>query len=346
MEALRVGIIGTGAIAQKFVDAATGTCGYTLEWASASRAASAAAFAGKNGIARHTGNADELFSQELDLIYIATPNHLHFEFAKKAMLAGKHVLCEKPLTVSTAEAEQLIEITRQTGCFLAEGLWTRLLPFYDNLRRLLAERRIGDIHAITADYFFTAAFDPSTRLFNPDMGGGALLDIGIYEIVLAGMVLGLDPVSVSSSCHTGPSGVDEITCFTLRYAGGALANCICSITTSAPQKAMIMGTKGRIEIEDFGRAENGRLYVYGENQNSLAAGNKRAGTRMSIPSGGETFELCFPHRINGFEYQLEAVRDAILAGKNECDLLNHADTLKVHRIIDAIRAQWRGGDNE
>ena len=105
-----------------------------------------------------------------------------------------------------------------------------------------------------------------------------------------------------------------------------------------------MGTKGRIEIEDFGRAEHGRLFLYGENQDSRAADNKRAGTRLSIPAGGGTCGLHFPHRINGFEYQLEAIRDAIFAGKTECGLLNHADTLKVHRIIDAVRVQWQRGD--
>ena len=341
MKVLRVGIIGAGAIAQKFVDAAAGVDGYILEWVSASREDTAAAFAKRNGIPRYTGNTEELLAQELDFVYIATPNHLHFEFAEKAMRSGKHVLCEKPLTVFASETEQLIAVSRQTGRFLAEGLWTRLLPFYDNLRRLLEEKRIGEVHVITADYFFTAAFDPATRLFSPEMGGGALLDIGIYEIVLSGLVLGLDPVSVSSTCHRGRSGVDEITCFTLRYESGALANCICSITTSAPQRAVIMGTKGRIEIEDFGRAEHGRLFLYGENQDSRAAGNKRAGTRLSIPAGGGTCGLHFPHRINGFEYQLEAIRDAIFAGKTECGLLNHADTLKVHRIIDAVRVQWQ-----
>lgn len=343
MSNLQVGLIGAGAITQKFMDAISAVDGYTVSWVAASTEASAVSFANKNGIPHHAKNADELFAQNLDLIYIATPNHLHFEFAKKAMLSGKHVLCEKPLTIYASETERLIEISHQTGRFLAEGLWTKLLPFYDNLRKLLAEKRIGEVHAITADYFFSANFDPATRLFSPAMGGGALLDIGIYEIVLAGMVLGLNPLSVSSSCHIGQSGVDEITCFALQYESGALANCICSITTSAPQKAVIMGTKGRIEIEDFGRAESGLLYLYGDNQDSRTSHNKGAGTRLSVPLGGGTYELHFPHRINGLEYQLEAVRDAILAGQIECKPLNHADTLRVHKILDAVRDKWESG---
>lgn len=337
MNTLKVGIIGAGAIAQKFSDAIRHVSGYELFWVCSAREESANRFAEKNQIAYRTTSVDELLAQDIDFVYVATPNHLHYEYTKKALTAGKHVLCEKPITIYAEQAAELMELSRKTRCLLAEGLWTKALPFYQHLRQLLAKGVIGDVHAITADYFFTAPVDPNHRLFSPEMGGGALLDIGIYEIVLCGMILGLDPVSIAATSYVGITGVDEITAFSLRYANGSVASCICSITTSSPQRAVLMGTAGRIEIEDFGRAEHGTLYVYDTDGTSMMKNNKRAGTRRSTSDEKEIRSLDFPHRHNGFEYQLEAVRDAIQSGLTECPLLNHADSLKVHQIIDRIR---------
>ena len=340
MKTFIVGIIGCGVIAKKFAEAASGMEGVEIAFVTDAFLDSARSFAAEYPVGRVLESVDELLRQDLDLVYIATPNTAHFELAEKALNCGKNVLCEKPMTVNVKETEALVQLARKKGLFLCEGLWTKTLPFYQEVKRIIKEGIIGDVRVITADYFFRAPWNPGSRLLNPDLGGGTILDIGIYELVLVDMILGTEPVSVSSTCYKGETGVDEITSITLKYKDGAIASLISSIRTPAPQKAVILGIKGRIEIEEFGRAQKGVLYIYGEERDTSGSSSGRAGVRSSVPEGGEIIPLHYPHEINGFEFEIQAIREAIFAGNKECDLITLQDSINIHRIIEEARNQW------
>lgn len=340
MRTFTVGMIGCGVIARKFAEAANGMEGVEISCITDAILDSAKRFAEEYQVGRVVDSVPELLAQNVDLVYIATPNTTHYELVQQALNAGKHVLCEKPMTVNARETEALAHLASRKGLFLCEGLWTKTLPFYREVKQIIAAGKIGEVRVITADYFFQAPWLPKSRLLNPELGGGAILDIGIYELVLANMILGTEPVSITSTCHKGETGVDEITSITLKYRDGAIANLICSIRTPAPQKAAIMGTKGRIEIEEFGRAQKGVLYIYGEEKDSSGANSGRAGVRSSIPEGGEVIPLYFPHEINGFEYEIDAIRQAIWGGKRECELITLQDSINIHRMIEEARNQW------
>ena len=319
-DVFRWGVIGTGIIACKFAEAVAALDDMEIVAASNRTPEKAYAFAERFGVDTvYTDNADLLADERVDAVYVATLNIQHYDVTKQALLAGKNVLCEKPMVMSPAEAQELVDLAREKNVLLAENLWTRFLPIYARLREIIAEGGIGEVRVIHADYFFRMEFDPEDRFFNRAKGGGALLDIGVYGLGFIGTFLGYKPDRIYAVGRLGETGVDEVLHLSLGYPSGAMADATFSISTPAPFRAMVIGTRGRFEIPEYGRASMATVYQYPD----VEAGrdSKGTGTVANVPEGTTSYVIEEPHKKNGFEYIIQAVADAVRAGKQELDLL-------------------------
>src|SRR3712207_3503491 len=244
MKKYRWGILGTGAIAGQFVRGLRSLPEAEVFAVGSRSEASAVKFADKRNISRRHASYDDLASDpDVDVVYIATPHPFHAENATLCLEAGKAVLCEKPFCVNAAEAERVVKLAREKGLFIMEGMWTRFFPLMEEVRRLVSEGAIGEVRMLNVDFGFRAGFEPASRLFDPKLGGGALLDVGVYCVSFASMILGQPSGSVGLS-HLGETGVDEQASVVLEHEGGRLANLSIGIRTTTPQEATIMGTEG------------------------------------------------------------------------------------------------------
>jgi predicted dehydrogenase len=246
---LRWGILGTGKIAATFVqdleslpDARAVAVGSRTQQA-------ANEFGDRFGIGRRHASRDALVADpQVDAVYVATPHPAHAAGALAAIRSGKHVLVEKPFTMNAADAAEIAAEARQGGVFCMEAMWTRFLPHMVRIRELLHQGAIGKIITVMADHGQKFDSDPEHRLFSPRLGGGSLLDLGIYPISLASLVLGR-PVSIESVSHRTPTGVDSQTSTVLRYRDGAQAVFTTTLECNTPCRAWIAGTEGRIELD-------------------------------------------------------------------------------------------------
>jgi predicted dehydrogenase len=315
----RWGILGTGAIARQFVQGLRSLPEAEVFAVGSRSEASAAKFADKRNIPRRHAGYDALASDpDIDVVYIATPHPFHAENATLCLQAGKAVLCEKPFCMNAAEAERVVELAREKGLFIMEGMWTRFFPLMEEVRRLVSEGAIGEVRMLNVDFGFRADLDPSSRLFDQRLGGGALLDVGVYCISFASMVLSR-PSGFVSLPHLGETGVDEQASIILEHEGGRLANLSIGVRTTTPQEATIMGTEGYIRIHaPWWRPKS-----------------------MTISSPGtedETVEA--PISGNGFDYEAAEVMRCLAAGNTESDVMPLDETVSVLRTMDGIRAAW------
>jgi len=317
--AVRWGLIGPGNIARQFVKGLTAVPGASLVAVASRSRERAAAFAAEHGGGRAYVSPAELAADPgVDAVYVATPHPQHHATVRACLEAGKAVLCEKPITVNADELEDLIAVAHNRRAFLMEAMWTRFLPAMAKTRAWLAEGAIGEPRMVTVDFGFRCGWDPRSRLLDPQQAGGSLLDVGVYVLALASMVLGPQPERVAGFAHIGDSGVDEQAAMILGYPGGRLASLTCAVRTNSPQIARIDGTDGSITVPDFWRAT--RTTLRG------AAGRS------------ETAE--FPHRSNGYEYQAIEVARCLAAGLTESPVLPLTESLAIQRTMDGLRRQW------
>ena len=281
--------------------------------------ASAQEFADRRSIPRRHASYDDLASDpDVDVVYIATPHPFHAENATLCLEAGKAVLCEKPFCVNAAEAERVVELAREKRLFIMEGMWTRFFPLMEEVRRLVSEGDIGEVRMLNVDFGFRADLDPASRLFDQRLGGGALLDVGVYCVSFAAMILGRPSGSVGLS-HLGETGVDEQASVVLEHEGGGLANLSIGIRTTTPQEATIMGTEGYVRIHaPWWRPKSMTIYRPKEESETVDA-----------PVSG-----------NGFNYEAAEVMRCLQAGKTESDVMPLDETISVMRTMDRIRAAW------
>jgi predicted dehydrogenase len=316
---VRWGILGTGAIARQFVQGLNSLPEAKVLAVGSRSKASAEKFAAKRGIPRRHASYDDLASDpDVDVVYVATPHPFHAENATLCLEAGKAVLCEKPFSVNAAEAQRVVGLAREKGLFLIEGMWTRFFPLMEELRRLVSEGAIGELRMLNVDFGFRAGLDPASRLFDPKLGGGALLDVGVYCVSLASMILGRPSGSVGLS-HLGETGVDEQASIVLEHEGGRLANLSIGIRTATPQEATIMGTEGYVRIH--------------------APWWRPKSMTISRP-GAEDETVEAPVSGNGFNYEAAEVMRCLEAGKMESDIMPLDETISVMRTMDGIRAAW------
>ena len=252
MATLRWGIIGTGSIARTFArDLALVAGGEVV--AIGSRTSSAAtAFAREFGVARAHESYEALVADpDVDVVYVATPHPLHHDNARLALAAGKPALVEKPFTMTAAQARDLVDLARASGLFLMEAMWTRFLPHVVAIREIVSRGELGEIVGVEADHGQWFAADPASRLFAPELGGGALLDLGVYPVSFASMVLGA-PSHVSAVATLASTGVDAQTSMLFGYPRGAHAVLTCTSRARSATRASIVGTEARLDVEgDF-----------------------------------------------------------------------------------------------
>jgi len=319
MKAVRWGILGTGAIARTFVDG-LGPLPEAEVLAVGSRSeASAAGFADEREIPRHYAAYEDLATDpDVDVVYVATPHPFHAENVELCLGAGRAVLCEKPITVNAAEAERVVGLAREKGLFLMEGMWTRFFPLMNEVRRLVSDATIGEVRMMNVDFGFRADLDPASRLFDPALGGGALLDVGVYCVSLASMVLGRPTEAVGLS-HLGETGVDEQASIVLQHEGGKLANLSIGVRTETPQEATIMGSDGYVRIHSpWWRPKS-----------------------MTISRPGcEDETVKAPVSGNGFGYEAVEVMRCLERGETESTVMPLDETIAVMRTMDGLRAAW------
>ena len=240
---IRWGILGTGRAAE-FAKAMQYVCDAELVSIGSRTQSSANTFAGALRCAP-TAATRLCGRPAVDVVYIATPHTLHCENTLLCLRAGKHVLCEKPLALNTAQLTEMVNEAQRRQLFLMEAMWMRFIPVLRDLQHRLAENEIGEVRMLQADFGFRAPFDPSSRLFNLDLAGGALLDIGIYPLAFAMLLLG-EPAEVASLAHESATGVDEQSAYLLRHAQGQISVLASALRTQTSMSARVYGTHGLI----------------------------------------------------------------------------------------------------
>jgi predicted dehydrogenase len=245
---IRWGILATGRIATNFTTDLSLVPDADVVAVASRSADPAERFAAEHGIPRAYANWKALADDpDVDAVYVATPHNAHFEATRLMLEAGKAVLCEKPFTVTAAATRTLIGLARERGVFLAEAMWMRANPAIRRAAALVADGAIGEVKAIHAEFCIRAPLDNAHRLRNPDLAGGAVLDLGVYPITLAQLILG-SPTSIQATAKLTDLGVDETTGVLLGYASGAHAALSCSIASSGPVNSTIIGETGHIEL--------------------------------------------------------------------------------------------------
>lgn len=316
------GIIGLGRIARKFADDLKQLPNARL-WAVASTSAGRArAFADEYGADFAYGRYEDIARcPSLDVVYVATPHVLHAANTLLCLENGIPVLCEKPFAMNAVEARRMIETARRKQVFLMEALWTFFIPAIENTLNLIEKKAIGDVTALQANFAFKTAFDPGSRLFDPKLGGGALLDIGIYPALLALRVLGKPaPANLHAAATFGPSGVDESCAFTFLYPGGRIAEGYCSVASDMPIQAWIYGTKGAIRLEP--RWHHTRQIILMRDDDKGIVRTER---------------LEFPYPGHGYQFEAAHVMDCLSAGLLESERVPLDFTLDLIETLDAIR---------
>ena len=315
---VRWGIIGPGNIAKSFVAGLRVVDGAQVVAVASRDPARAAAFVVTSG-GRACADIDDLLGDPtVDAVYVATPHPQHHAIAKRCLEAGKAVLCEKPITITAAECEDLIRTARERRVFLMEAMWTRFLPAIGQVRTWIAAGAIGEVRLMSADFGFRCPWDPTNRLLDPAQAGGAILDVGVYVLALADMIFGGAPQRVTGLAHLGTTGVDEQAAVILGYAGGGLASLHCAVRTDTEHTARIHGTAGSITIPSFWRATEAVLQ----------------------PAGGKEERFVRPHAANGYEWQADEVARCLASGLTESPIMPLDASLAVQRTIDNLRRQW------
>jgi predicted dehydrogenase len=320
MKTIRWGIMGCGGIANYFARSLNSLDdGILLAGASRTPGKAEALMQKHNGDRAYNDYESFLADEDVDAVYVATTHNFHCECVKAALQAGKNVLCEKPMTVNAAQAQELIELAKKNGCFLMEAMWTRFLPAIVKMQELLTEGAIGEVLAVRADFCAEGEFDKEHRMRNKALAGGALLDLGVYPINFADFVFDAVPSRIQSSAFIGDTVVDDRSFYLLDYPGGRFAQLSSSFTHRALNDAFVQGTKGVIRVPKFWMADSLEIHRTGEEPEMVEFEN---------------------HDGIGFRYEIAHAMECIAAGKLESDKHPLSKTLSVMQIMDTLRGQW------
>ena len=317
-EKLRWGIIGTGFIAELFVTDLLAN-GFSVAAVGSRTDGAAQEFAERFGIpAAHASYEALVADESVDIVYVATPHPFHFANTTLALNAGKHVLVEKAFTINAKDAAAIVALAEEKHLVVLEAMWTRFLPHMARLRELIAEGVIGQVRTVIADHNQSLPSDPTHRLQDPALGGGALLDLGIYPVSFAWDILG-KPTSVSAIASKTPTGVDRQTAIILGYEDGQQALLHTALDTAGPNTASVIGTDGWVAIERV-FYEPTAFTVY-----------NTAGDVI------ERYESQVSDR--GMQYQAAEVENLVRAGALAGDILPPSETVGIMETLDEIRAQ-------
>ncbi len=314
----RWGILGAGRIAAKFCEALCFVQGSEV-YAVASRGIEKAkAYATKYNAAQFYGNYNDLIKDEnVDIIYIATPHAFHYEQTMNCLRNNKAVLCEKPMSLSHRQTTEMIAFAEEKKLFLMEGMWTACMPFIEKIRSLIEEDAIGKPQYVSADFCFEAPVDLDGRLFNKSLGGGSVLDVGIYPVFLATLILG-EPSIIKSVSKITSTGVDEYANIVMQYPNGETAHLLSGISFNTAIEAEIIGTKGAIKIKDPWFKATG----------------------FSVQQANDpSEEFAMPHVCNGFEHEIKEVMYCLDNGLLESNKMPHQLTVSISKILDEVLRQ-------
>ena len=313
-------LAGTGGISNKFITGLKATEGRAA--AAVSRNMETARnFAANNGIEKAFDDYDRMLEDTaIDVVYIGTPHTTHKDLAIRALKAKKAVLCEKPCAINAGELKEMIQTARENNVFFMEAMWPRFTPPFEKVREWLSNDFIGEVLMVEANFGYNAPFDPHHRLFDPALGGGALLDAGIYPLSLISMAFGgKKPEAITSRVYLGQTGVDEQAAVLLSYGESRMAYAGTSMRTSMTTDAWIYGTKGKIYIPNFVWARSAELLADGKQRLEFTPANFIA---------------------NGYNYEAEEVMHCLKAGKTESAVMPWDESILLMETIDTIRAQW------
>lgn len=311
------GILGPGIIARKFADAVQLTPGNRVVAAASNTPGKAADFAGGDaGIRPYDSYAALLEDPAVQAVYVSNVHHLHQEAVEMALAAGKPVLCEKPMGLGARQVRSMMNCARANGVFLMEAMWTRFLPVTKAVYDLLHQGAIGEVCMARGAFAFYADFNPASRLFMRETGGGGVLDLGVYLLAYLLTMMDGPPEAIQSMATMAASGVDDLCVADLRFSGGKLASIACGMRVAMPGEMTFFGTKGSVTVPKFWDAEH-----------------------YELRQGDKTERVELPY-ANGFTYEVEAASRCIAQGLMECPEWPLASTLAVAEMMDTLRAQW------
>lgn len=315
---VRWGLLGAGGIAHLLAEAVRRTEGGRLQAVAARDAARAAAFAGTHQVPVSYGDYDALCADpDVDIVYISTTHPFHADQAVRCLRAGKHVLVEKPIALTVADAERILGTAREVGRFAMEAMWTRCQPLVVDLARRVREGQIGRVRSFSAAFTVPVEYDAAHRLFDLDNGGGALLDLGVYPVTLAHLLLG-HPTDVQVLGSTAPTGADVQVALQWMNAEGAVAQVLCDSQGHGASRTVVRGSEGWVEVHGpVTQPESFTVH------------------RGPDPEQGE--HVTADRR--GFEHEVEEVHRCLLEGLPESPLVPHADTVAIMTILESARRE-------
>lgn len=313
---IKWGIIGPGTIAHAFAKEVGNTGNGKLTAVYGRNKEKAEKFAEKYNINKAYCSIDEFLNDDdVDAVYIATPHNHHVEYAEKCINVRKHVLCEKPFSYNYESSRRILDLAKEKKIFIMEALWTIFLPAVKKAKSWIESGEIGEVKLITANFGFKGDGNPYSRLYNPHLAGGALLDVGIYTLLISNFILNDVPHKVTSNAVMTKTGVDETNVINLEYEDGA-ASLTCSISCDTDNSAVIYGEEGKIVIPDFSKAKTAYLYKNGTE---------------------EKFED--DYKEIGYKYEIIEANKCIENNLLESSEAPHEMTLNLAEIMDEIRSQ-------
>ena len=312
----RWGIVGTGHIAHQFAEGLK-VCSSSVCYAVASRKIDTAeVFAVEMGCCKFYGSYEELFhDSEVDIVYIATPNHLHYSLTMQALEFGKHVLCEKPFASNVNQVREMVAKAQEKNLFLMEALWSRFLPSIIRTKEMIDNGEIGTPLILQAEFGIHPPYNPESRLFNPQLGGGSIPDIGIYPLFLSLFLFG-EPTEIEVVSTAAETGTDMSTAIIMKHEGGKISSLFSTFATSLKSNAVISGTRGRIELK--------RMF--------------HVPTRVTLKQEAEDIEkeIELNYCGNGYNYEAEETEKCITNGAIESRMLPHKFSIQLMQLMDKV----------
>ena len=316
MKKLNWGILGTGWIAHEMGEALTAVNGEIYAVCNV-RLAGAQQYAEEFGVQKVYGSPDEMFADEnVDIVYIATPHNLHYEAMLKALKAGKHVFCEKSITVNSRQLEECAALAEEKGLIICDGTTLLHMPLYKKLRQIIEEGAIGDVKMVQVNFGSCKEYDVNNRFFSKELAGGALLDIGVYAVSFARDFMKSRPDGILTTANYFETGVDETSGIILKNPDGEMAVIALTMRAKQPKRGVVAGEKGFIEISDYPRAQRA-VITYTED-----------GRKEVIEAGSTDAAL---------QYEVRDMQEYILNKSGQENLRIVRDVIEV---LTAVRNQW------
>lgn len=314
---MKLGILGAGGIASTMVKTVAGMKDVEAYAVAARDLERARVFAQKYEVKKAYGSYEEMLADdEVELVYIATPHSHHYLHAKMCLEAGKNVLCEKAFTVNAEQAQKLFDLAKEKKLLITEAIWTRYMPSRKMINDIIESGVIGEVTAVTANLSYTVSH--VERIRKPELAGGALLDVGVYPINFASMVLG-DKVKDVKATAIFQNGVDILDSIAMVFEGDRMATLQCGAREISDRMGSIFGTRGYMQVQNINNPE--KITVFDTEHKEVAS-------------------YVVPEQISGYEYEVESCMKAIQEGKLECPEMPHAETIRIMKILDDIRKSW------